>query len=174
VASAPQSLSLKRNRDLEGWWSWLWFRRAVFAALLAIPALAAFNVFGQRPHSTTATSSRATLTLIAPERLRGGLLWSAQFRINALQDLKKPRIVLDPGWAQGMAINTIEPAPVGEASANGKLSFDLGHIPAGERYALFMQFQVNPTNLGRRGQDVQLFDGDTRLLSIDRDIRIYP
>jgi hypothetical protein len=174
VASAPDTLTLKRNRDLEGWWSWVWLRRAVFMLLLVIPLLAAFNVFGQKPHSTTVTSPTATLTLIAPERLRGGLLWSAQFRIKALQDVKQARLVLDPGWAEGMAINTIEPSPVGEASSDGKLSLDLGHIPAGQQYAFFMQFQVNPTNVGRHDQQVQLFDGDTRLLSIDRAITIYP
>jgi hypothetical protein len=167
-------LTLKRNRDLDGWWKWLWVRRVTLLLLLVIPTLAAFNFFGQKPNSNTVMSPRATLTLIAPERLRGGLLFSAQFRIKARQDVRQARLVLDPGWAEGMAINTIEPSPVNEASADGRLSLELGHIPAGETYALFMQFQVNPTNVGGHDQDVRLFDGETQLLTIDHAVRIYP
>jgi hypothetical protein len=33
---------------------------------------------------------------------------------------------------------------------------------------------VNPTNVGRRSQDVALYDGDTLLTSIDRTITIFP
>jgi hypothetical protein len=37
-----------------------------------------------------------------------------------------------------------------------------------------MQFQVNPTNVGRRSQDVGLYDGDTALVSVDRTVTIFP
>jgi molybdopterin biosynthesis enzyme MoaB len=36
-----------------------------------------------------------------------------------------------------------------------------------------MQLQVNPTNVGRRSQDVVLYDGGTRLTAIDRTITIF-
>ena len=49
-----------------------------------------------------------------------------------------------------MTINTIEPRPSARRAATAASRFDLGHIPAGERYVLFLQFQVNPTNVGRR------------------------
>jgi hypothetical protein len=98
----------------------------------------------------------------------------ARFTIDAEQELKDAQLVLDPGWAESITINTIEPSPVGEASRNGRLSFDLGHIPAGERYTLFIDFQVNPTNVGRRPQDVDLFDGEKQILHIDRVVTIYP
>jgi hypothetical protein len=73
-----------------------------------------------------------------------------------------------------MTINTIEPSPIGEASRDGKLALDLGHIPRGQSYLLFMQLQVNPTNVGRRSQNVELFDGDRHLLTIDRTVTIFP
>ena len=38
----------------------------------------------------------------------------------------------------------------------------------------FLHFQVNPTEVGRRLQDVALYDGEERLLSIDRTVTIYP
>jgi hypothetical protein len=83
--------------------------------------------------------------------------------------------VLGPGWAEGMSINTIEPSPVSEASNSGRLSFELGHIGAGKSFILFMQFQVNPTNVAfGRKQTVWLNDGNDRLLTFSRDIRIFP
>jgi hypothetical protein len=88
--------------------------------------------------------------------------------------LKKATLVLDPGWVEGITINTIEPSPVGEASRDGKLVLELGHIPAGKTYLLFVQEQVNPTNVGHRSQDVALYDGDTFLTSIDREVTVFP
>jgi hypothetical protein len=74
-----------------------------------------------------------------------------------------------------MAINTIEPSPLGEASRDGKLSFDLGHVPAGQSYVLYMQFQANATNVAwRRAAGVTLYDGTTRLVHIDRKLTIFP
>jgi hypothetical protein len=73
-----------------------------------------------------------------------------------------------------MTVNTIEPSPVGEASNNGRLSLDLGHIPAGESYVLYMQFQVNPTNVGRRTQTIELKDGETSVLSYERELTVFP
>jgi hypothetical protein len=37
-----------------------------------------------------------------------------------------------------------------------------------------MQLQVNPTNVGRRSQDVALYDGGTLLTTIERTITIFP
>jgi hypothetical protein len=73
-----------------------------------------------------------------------------------------------------MTLNTIEPSPIGEGSRDGKLVLDLGHVPSGQRYILFMQFQVNPTNVGRRPQNVRLYDGATLLTTIHRRVTIFP
>ena len=73
-----------------------------------------------------------------------------------------------------MTINTIEPSPVGEGSNDGRLVFDLGHVPAGQRHILFMQIQVNPTNVGRRPQNVRLYDGEQLLATIDRTVTVFP
>ena len=170
----PDGIILTRHRDLVGRRYQVWIRRGMLLLFAAVPVVALFNAFGQRPDTSLVRSTAASLKLYAPAHLRGGLLFSARFHIKARQELKDAILVLDTGWAEGMAINTIEPSPVGEASRDGKLSFDLGHIPAGQSYILFMQFQVNPTNVGHRSQDVALFDGKTRLLTIDRAVTIYP
>jgi hypothetical protein len=73
-----------------------------------------------------------------------------------------------------MTLNTMEPSPVNEASDNGRLSLDLGHIPAGRSHILFLQFQTNPTNVGHRDASVTLKDGDQTLLYLHRTITIFP
>ena len=172
----PDLLVLERHRDLAGIRPYgVWTRWIVLGLLTAFSALGLANVFGQRPDSTTASAPAASLKLYAPEHLRGGLLWSARFHVRAIEELKDARLVLDTGWAEGMSVNTVEPSPLGEASANGQLSFDLGHIRRGGSYILFMQLQVNPTNLAwRRSQDVTLYDGARKVLTIRHHVTIYP
>ncbi len=175
MADQPDGIILKRHRDLEGMGGRLWIRRAIVVVFLAIPVIALFNVFGQRPDTSFASTQVASLKLYAPSHLRGGLLFSARFHIRAKQDVKDAVLLLDSGWAEGMSINTVEPSPLGQASRNGKLVFDLGHVPAGQSYILYLQIQVNPTNVALdRPQNVQLFDGSTHLLTIRHAVTIFP
>ena len=149
-------------------------RRILVSALLLFLGLGLFNLFGQRPATTTAEADAATLEVYAPKRVRGGLFYEARFRIEALREVKEATLVLDPGWAEGITINTVEPSPVGAASRDGKLVYELGRIPAGQKHVFFLQLQVNPTNVGHRSQDVRLFDGDELLATIDRSITVFP
>ena len=174
MAPKLDSVNLARARESRGRAREVWVRRAGLVVVAAIVVLALFNVFGQAPGEATASSPAATLTVLSPARVRGGLLFEARFTIVAHQELKQTALVLGRGWAEGMTINTIEPSPIGEASRDGNLVLTLGHIPAGATYLLFMQLQVNPTNIGHRSQDVALYDGDTLLTTIDRDITIFP
>jgi hypothetical protein len=174
VADVPDTLTLKRHRDLEGRRKDAWIRRGLLAVVGLVPLLALTNLFGQRPHVATAAAPEATLELYAPGHLRGGLLWQARFTVYAHRELKDAVLELDKGWLEGMQINTIEPSPVGEGSNDGRLVLDLGHVPQGQRYILFMQFQVNPTNVGRRPQNARLYDGKSLLATIHRRITIFP
>jgi hypothetical protein len=174
VADVPDTIVLKRDRDLDGRLWHIWLRRGLLVAVGVVPLFGLLNVFGQRPVTATVKAPAATLKVYAPTRLRGGLIYMARFHVKAHEDLKSATLLLDPGWAESITINTIEPSPVGEASKDGRLSFELGHIPAGQSYILFMDFQVNPTNVGHRSQDVELDDGDTPILTLDRDVTIFP
>ena len=174
MADVPQQIVLKRHRDLSGRAWQIWVRRSLFVLLPAVAVLGLVNLFGQRPQSQTATANGATLKVYAPSRVRSGLLFMARFHITAHRDLKQATLVLGPGWLENMTVNTIEPSPVGEASDNGRLSLDLGHIPAGGSYLLFMDFQTNPTNVGHRNASVTLRDGNQELLHIHREITIWP
>jgi hypothetical protein len=173
MADPPAYLTLRRNRDRAG-------RvevkvRRVIVGLVSLALLAGLlNVFGQRPATSEAGTTAASLKVYAADRVRGGVIYQARFTITARQDVKEATLVLDSGWLEGITVNTIEPSPVGEASRDGNLVLTLGHIPAGTSYTLFMQLQVNPTNVGHRSQDVALYDGDTILTSVDRAVTVYP
>jgi hypothetical protein len=173
VTEVPDELTLKVNRDREGRRDVL-FRRIALGAILVLLALGLLNLFGQRPATSTADSPAAMLEVHAAERVRGGLFYQARFRVDALRELEQATLVLDPGWSEGITINTIEPAPVSEASRDGRLVFELGRIPAGQKHVFFLQLQVNPTNVGHRSQDVRLFDGDELLATIERTVTVFP
>ncbi|HEV2591381.1 MAG TPA: hypothetical protein VGU02_05750 [Gaiellaceae bacterium] len=176
MTDVPDRLTLKRHRDLEGISSAaIWMRRAILG-LIAVLCLAGLaNVFGQRPESASADVPAAKISLYAPSAIRGGDFMEARFHITAKRDIKKATLKLDPGWAEGLSVNEIEPSPLGQASDNGRLSLTLGHIPAGQSFILFMQFQVNPTNLAwRRPQNVELDDGDQVLAIIHHSLTVYP
>jgi hypothetical protein len=171
---APDTIDLKRDRDLEGRQSHPWIRRTLLA-LVAIPlVLALANVFGQRPETTRARGGGATLAVHAPVHARGGLLYTASYRVSARSDLRKATLVLDPGWVSGMQVNSLNPQPLSEGSDDGKLVLVLGHVPAGHAYVQFIEFQVNPTTVGTRRQNVELFDGPNRLAVARRTLTVYP
>jgi hypothetical protein len=71
-------------------------------------------------------------------------------------------------------VNGLAPQPLTEAERNGRLAYGFGHIPAGQSLIFFMSLQVNPTNVGRRSQDVELDDGEKAILTVQRDITIFP
>jgi hypothetical protein len=174
VATAPDAIDLARDRDLVGrrWHPWIRKSLVVLVSLFLLAGL--LNVFGQRPSGVETENAAARLKVYSPTRVRGGLIWEARITVEAKRSLEKANLVLSEGWLEGMTLNTMEPSPVGEASRNGSLALDLGHIPARQRYTLFMQFQVNPTNVGRRSNDVELFDGNRKLLSIHRVMTVFP
>jgi hypothetical protein len=173
VADLPQYLTLAGNRDRSERFE-LVFRRAFFGLVLVVIVAGLLNVFGQRPSNTLAAGDVADLHVFAPARLRGGLYYEGRITIEAKSEIKKATLVLDSGWTEQMQINTIEPAPLGESSRDGKLTLDFGHVPAGQKLVAWLQFQVNPTNVGRRSQDVGLYDDTTLLATADRTVTIFP
>ena len=174
MASAPDQLTLARHRDLEGRERRPYVRWVLLSLIALFLVLGLLNVFGQRPHTDTVSGGGAELEVYSPEHLRSGLFFMARFTIRAQEEIEAATLVLDPGWLEGITLNTLEPSPIGEANRNGKIALDLGRVPAGTKHVFFLHFQVNPTEIGRRSQNVELHDGETRLLHIDRDVTIYP
>lgn len=174
MTAVPEGIVLERDRDLAGRGSEIWIRRGLLALLPVLVLLALLNIFGQRPQTSTASSPAARLQVYAPSAARGGLLYTARFTIDAHRELKEAMLVLDPGWAEQYTVNGVSPQPSSEESQNGKLSFSLGDIPAGQRHTLFLSLQVNPTNVGHHAQTVRLYDGEKLLDTIHHAITIWP
>jgi hypothetical protein len=174
VVDVPDTIDLERHRDLVGRSASKPLRWLLIGLMSAVLLLGLLNVFGQHPDTLNADSPKAKLEVFAPSHLRGGLLYEARFTIFARQKLKHVVLLLSPGWAESQQMNTIEPSPLAQGSRDGDLYFTLGTVPKGQVYRLFLQFQVNPTNVGRRRADVALYDGNTRLLTVHRTITVYP
>jgi hypothetical protein len=175
MASQPDNIVLKRDRDLEGRRNEIWVRRGLLALVLLVPLAAVFNAFGQRPATSTGSGERATIKVYAPERLRSGDIFEARFTIKADRTLRRAVVRLDPGWLEAMSINSIEPQPETESSDDkGRPMLTLGRIEAGDVFRFFIYFQANPTNVGRRSQDVDLLDGDHVVVHLDRTVTVFP
>lgn len=171
----PDFLTVRRHRDLVGRERRPVARWVLLGLMTAFLGLGLLNVFGQRPGTTTVEAPVAELEVYSPTRLRGGLYYESRFTIRAREEIENATLVLDPGWLEGMTLNTLEPAPVGEASRNGRIALELGRVPAGGLHRFFLHFQVNPTNVAwRRSQDVELHDGERLLLRADRTVTVFP
>lgn len=174
MADQPDGIVLRRHRDLQGrrWHPWL--RRALLGLIVLVLVLALFDVFGQETSTTRAEAGAATLSVSAPGAVRGGLLFQARITTEVHTDLRDATLVLNQAWLDGLTVNTIEPSPLNEASRDGNLAFDLGHLPAGSKHVLYLDYQVNPTTVGSRTLRLELQDGETPVTSLERTLRIFP
>ena len=174
MTDQPDGISLPRHRDLEGRAWHPWARRVLLAVVGAVLVLALLDVFGQRPSTSRAEGGAATLSVDAPAALRGGLLFQTRITTEARTELKDATLVLNRAWLNGLTLNTVEPSPLNEASDDGNLSLELGHLPAGSRHVLYLQYQVNPTTVGSRTLRLELRDGETPVTTLTRSLRIFP
>jgi hypothetical protein len=173
VADLPAGLTRADNVDASAR-AELAARRILIGLIVLLAVLALANVFGQEERVSRAVASGASLEVSAPVRVRGGLFFQGRFTIGAGRQIEHATLVLDRGWLEGMHINTIEPAPIGESSRDGKLALDFGRVPAGDFLVAYLQFQVNPTNVARRSQDVELYDDGRLLARVDRTVTVLP
>jgi hypothetical protein len=174
VADQPDGIVLARHRDLKGRGWHPWVRRGLVALVALVLVLALFGFVGQSTSTTRTETPAATLSVDAPDAVRGGLLYQARFTIVAHQQLNQATLVLNEKWIDGLTVNTIEPSPVNESSRDGKLALELGHLAAGARYVLFLDYQVNPTTVGSRTLKAELDDGEQPVATLSRNLKIWP
>jgi hypothetical protein len=170
----PAGLTLDRNRDLKGRSGHVWYRRALLGVVAVLPVLALLNFFGQRPTTTSARASAADLVVTAPARLRSGLIFQVRVQVTAHRDITMPQLVFDRGWWESMSENSLEPNPSNESTQNGSVVLSYNKLPAGHTLITWLYFQVNPTNVGNRREDVQLEDGSTPIARVHRSLTIFP
>lgn len=149
-------------------------RRGLLALLGLVCLLGLVDLFGQFSGTTHAAAAQAELSVSAPSRVRSGLLYTARFQVRAHEDIKQATLVLDKGWFENVQVNSYVPQPISQASRDGRVAFDLGHIPAGHSYVFYLQFQLNPTDLGRRRENVELDDGTKPIVRIRRTATVFP
>ena len=152
----------------------LWVRRAILTVLGVLVLLALLNRFGQHPAKSSARSPAATMRLTGPNTVRGGLFFQSRLDISAAQAIDHPRIVLDEGWLEGMQVNSIEPAPVGETARKGRVVLSYDSMKPGDLLRVWFQFEVNPTNVGHRSYAVELDDAEQPVARVAPTITALP
>lgn len=170
----PHDLRRDRHVDLSTRSGEPWARRAILTLLAAAIIAALLGAVGQTPETLHAQASAATLTVKAPARVRGGLFFEGRFDIVAHEHVSRPRLVLGNGWAEELQIDTIEPSPKSETSSDGKLDLEFDPMRSGDHLTLWMQFEVNPTGVGRRDRSVTLLDGDDFVTRIPGTLTVLP
>jgi hypothetical protein len=174
MAELPDGITLERNRDQVGQGTGRWARRVLLACVTALPVLALLGVFGQHPSTSSAASPQASFSVTAPTRLRSGLIFQVKVSVLAHREIGQLQIVFDEGWWESMSVNSIAPEPSNETSHDGEVVLSYGNLPAGKRLVCWIYFQVNPTNVGKRREDVELQDGSQVLARVDRSLTIFP
>jgi hypothetical protein len=152
----------------------VWLRRVALATIVGFLALGLANVFGQRASTRRDTGRAAALEVRSPGALRGGLVFQGSVRVEALEGLERPALLLDGGWTDGITMNSLTPEPSEERQAAGRLVLEYDAMPAGTVMVVRLQLQVNPTTLGRRSLGVSVLDGERTLVRVDRRVTIFP
>lgn len=170
----PDGIERARHIDLHRRDGAVRLRRALTVVLVAIPILALLNLAGQRSSETTVAGTAVALTVRAPERLRGGLLYQTAFTLVGRRHVENLHLVLSPGWFDGLTLNTLEPSPGQEGSRNGRVSLSYGTLDPGQRLVVFADWQVNPTTLDRRDLYAAAYDGGKLLTRVHRTLTVLP
>jgi len=101
-------------------------------------------------------------------------VFTSEYTVVAHQKLNDAQIRLAPGWFHGMTFNGVAPQPTNQSSGADGVTFDYGPVDAGQSLPFWISWQTNPTTYGFQSQDVILSDGSTQLLSIHRNVLVFP
>ena len=91
-----------------------------------------------------------------------------------LREITAPHLVLDHGWVEGMQVNSIEPAPASELSRDGRVVLTYDKLAPGDDLRIWLQFEVNPTNVGHRSYGIELDDEAARVVRLSPTITVLP
>jgi hypothetical protein len=179
MSVAPEGIEelpfgLQRERHIEVRAHTPWIRRAGITLMTAFCVLALANTFGQVATVTSGATSTASLKVESPTRLRGGLIFTSVFTVVAAQKIADARLRLSPGWFNGITLNASAPQSNQQSSDSAGTTMDFGSVDAGSEMPVWISWQVNPTTVGGRDQDVTLWDGDKQILSLHRSVFVFP
>jgi hypothetical protein len=174
VTALPDLLDRKQHVDLEGHDLERWLMRAGIVLFAAFLGLGLANVFGQRVETASVSTSVADLEVKAPTAVRSGLIYEVQFTVTAHTALEEPTLVLDSGWFDGFTINTMSPDTKDWTQRDGRQLLAYDAVPAGDELVVRLQYQVNPTTMGTREQDVALEDNGDTIVALDHETTVFP
>ncbi len=174
MTDVPEGVVLERSLDLAGRRHEPYIRRLLLCAIAVLPTLALLGVFGQKPSTATADARAARLSVTAPERLRSGLIFQVRVEVLAHRNVHELQISFDRGWWESMSVNSIVPEPSSEASQDGRVVLTYGALAAGQTTTAWIYFQANPTNVGKRRENVAISDGTQPLAELHRSLTIFP
>jgi hypothetical protein len=95
-------------------------------------------------------------------------------KIAANRDIEHPRLVFEHGWWESMTLNAAAPEPTDWSSEGDDVAVTYGRIPAEQTMTAWLYFQVNPTNIGHRSEDVRLYDGSDLIATMHRNVTVFP
>jgi hypothetical protein len=173
-AQLPEGLDPGRHVDLEGRGAHPAVRRTFLLLLGASTVAALVNVFGQRPSTGRASASFASLEVQSPTRLRGGLIFQTRIQVHARTRIEHPTLVLQHGWFESMSVNSIVPNPESQSAVDDTVRLVFPSLAAGRSSTVWIYFQVNPTNLGRRSEDVALEGARGQRVTVRRSVTVFP
>jgi hypothetical protein len=73
-----------------------------------------------------------------------------------------------------MSENSLEPNPSSQTNENGRVVLSYNTLAAGHKLVAWLYFQVNPTNVGKRREDVELDNGAIMVTRVHRSLTIFP
>jgi hypothetical protein len=173
-ASVPEGLDQQRDLDLAGRGAHPTVRRTFLLLFGAWSLLALANVFGQRPDTSRASAGFASLEVQSPAQLRGGLIFQTRITVHAHTRIAHPTLVLQHGWFEEMSVNSIVPNPASQSTDNGTVRMGFPALAAGRSSTVWIYFQVNPTNVGRRSEDVTLEGAPGERVVVRRTVTVFP
>jgi hypothetical protein len=174
VDELPGSLTINGHALMHGRERHPIYRRVLFGLVCVLPVLALLNVFGQHATSQTVDGAGGTLQVEAAKNLRGGLLHQVRMTVTATRDLEHPQLVMSPGWFEQDTENAIVPDPIEQSSSNGRVVLSYGPLHAGQKLTVWLDFQVNPVNVGNRTMNVELTDGPRPVAFVKRKLTVFP
>ena len=174
MAAVPDQLTVSRNRDLKGIENRPVLRWALLTLLGLFVLSGLLNTFGQKPHTSSAVTDGAELEVYSPERLRSGLFFMSRFTIRAEEEIEAATLVLDPGWLEGITLNSTR-AVAGRGSKPRREDRSRSRASSrGDEACLLPPLPGQPDRVRAALAGRELQDGETPLLHIDRTVTIFP
>jgi hypothetical protein len=175
MSDIEDQVSATRRADESTAVARLWARRFGCLLLAVVPVAALFNVFGQRSSTATLQAPALTLSVHAPHAVRAGLLFQTKIAITAKRKLPDVTLLLGNGWFDGLTLNTEEPSASSETNGpDGGVVLSLGTLQPGQPYVQYLEYQVNPTSIGRRHQAVEVSSAGAELASVEHTMTVIP